>query len=442
MRVGNSYHYIGESDRKIFPRRRTLFSWCCGLGSTIIPREQIRITMDVFVARQPIFGKDKKLFAYELLFRTGQSNAFPKIDGGTATSSLLSSSFFTVGIDHISGGKRVFINFTEELLVQGTPMLFPKNQVVVEILEDVRPTEELLAACQSLYRSGYTLALDDFVFRENLQPLIEIAAIIKIDFRLSPMPEIVNILSELKGYSCRFLAEKIETYEEFREAGAMGFSYFQGYFFAKPEILRNKDISSSQLTIMRLICEVNRAEFQIDKLEALINQDVAISYKLINYLNSAYFSRVQPVSSIKQAIAFLGERGIRMFVSLIVASRLIENKPDELLRTSIIRAKFLEHLGFELGFDSGEMFMLGLFSLLDAMLDHSMDHLVGQLPLTAEVSEALVNKSGKLSPYLRMVEYFEAGHWSALDTQLVELNLSSDKIQAFYLDSVRMADIF
>jgi c-di-GMP-related signal transduction protein len=398
--------------------------------------------MDVFVARQPIFGKDKDLFAYELLFRTGQANAFPAIDGETATSSLLSSSFFTVGIDHISGGKRVFINFTEELLVQGTPTMFPKNRVVVEILEDVRPTQELIAACQSLHRNGYTLALDDFVFKKNLRPLIEIAEIIKIDFRLSPMPEIIAILSALKGYSCQFLAEKIETHEEFEKAKAMGFSYFQGYFFARPEVLKNKDISSSQLTMMRLVCEVNRAEFQVEKLETLINQDVAISFKLINYLNSAYFSRLQPVSSIKQAIAFLGERGIRMFVSLIVASRLVDNKPDELLRTSTIRAKFLEHLGFEAGLDSGEMFILGLFSLLDAMLDHSMDHLVGQLPLTAEVSEALVNKSGKLSPYLRIVESLESGDWSALDSQLVALGLASDKVQSFYLDAVRMADIF
>ncbi len=398
--------------------------------------------MDVFVARQPIFKVDKKLFAYELLFRTGMSNAFPGIDGGTATSSLLSSSFFTVGIERISGGKLVFINFTEELLLRGTPTLFPQDQVVVEILEDVQPTSEVIAACQALHQKGYILALDDFVFQKNLQPLIDIAKIIKIDFRLTPLTEISAMLSQLKGAACEFLAEKIETHEEFLEAKALGFSYFQGYFFAKPEILKNKDISPSQLTIMQLICEVNRAECDVKKLEALINQDVSISYKLINYLNSAFYSRVQPISSIRHAIAFLGERGIRMFISLIAASRLVDNKPDELLRASAIRAKFLEQIAIELDVDSGELFMLGLFSMLDAMLDNSMEFLVGQLPLTAQMSEALVQKSGPLYPYLRLAETFESGNWSALDSQLNVMRIESDKLQDFYLNAVRLADFF
>jgi c-di-GMP-related signal transduction protein len=398
--------------------------------------------MDVFVARQPIFRENKQVFAYELLFRSGMANAFPGIDGGAATSSLLSSSFFTVGIEHISGGKVVFINFTEELLLRGTPTLFPESQVVVEILEDVHPTSEVIAACQALYRKGYILALDDFVFHANLQPLIDIAQIIKIDFRLTPLAEIAAMLSQLQGSKCEFLAEKVETHEEFMAAKALGFRYFQGYFFAKPEILKNKEISPSQLTIMQLIYEVNRAESQLKKLEELINQDVSLSYKLINYLNSAYFGRLQPVSSIRQAIAYLGDRGIRMFVSLMVASRLVDNKPDELLRTSAIRAKFLEQLASELAMDSGELFMLGLFSLLDAMLDNSMEYLVGQLPLTAEVSDALVKRTGRLAPYLRLAEYFETCNWGAVDSQLAVLNISSAKLQDFYINAVRLADIF
>lgn len=398
--------------------------------------------MDVFVARQPIFRVNKKLFAYELLFRTGMSNAFPGIDGGTATSSLLSSSFFTVGIEHISGGKRVFINFTEELLLRATPTMFSPKQVVVEILEDVQPTSEVIAACQALHQKGYTLALDDFVFRDNLQPLIEIAKIIKFDFSLTPLTEMSNLLLQLKGAKCEFLAEKIETHEEFKAAKAMGFRYFQGYFFAKPEILRNKDISLSQLTIMRLICEVNRADCDFKKLERLINQDVSMSYKLINYLNSVYFATLQPISSIQQAIAHLGERGIRMFISLIAASRLVDSKPDELLRISAIRAKFLEQIAVDMGIDSGELFMLGLFSMLDAMLDNSMEFLVGQLPLTEHIRDALVKRSGMLAPYLRLAEAFEAGHWSALEGQLAVIKISSAKLQDFYLNAVRLADLF
>jgi c-di-GMP-related signal transduction protein len=397
--------------------------------------------MDAFVARQPIFHGSKKLFAYELLFRTGMSNAFPGIDGGIATSSLLSSSFFTVGIERISGGKLVFINFTEELLCRGVPTLFPKSEIVVEILEDVQPTEEVVEACRDLQQKGYLLALDDFVFRDNLQPLIDMARIIKIDFRLTPLEEIAEMLNRIKGGRCRFLAEKIETHEEFLEAKALGFHYFQGYFFAKPEILKNREVSPSQLTVARLICEVNRQDMEFRQLEELINQDVAISFKLINYLNSAYFGRMHPVSSIRQAVAFLGERGVRMFVSLIVASRLVEQKPDELLRLSAIRGKFLEQVAISLGLNEGELFMLGLFSLLDAMLDNPMEALVGRLPLSAEVREALVQRSGGLAPFLLLVEAYEQCHWSEVDLRLKQLQLDPEKIQAFYLDAVRLADI-
>lgn len=398
--------------------------------------------MDVFVARQPIFNKQKKIFAYELLFRTSMANVFPDVDGETATSSLLSSTFLTVGIDNISGGRKVFINFTEDLLLRGTPTLLPRQKILVEVLEDVNPSREIIDACLNLKQMGYELALDDFVFEKNLVPLIEIASIVKIDFRLTPIEQIERLVCTLSGYPCKFLAEKVETYAEFQKALALGFTYFQGYFFSKPEVLKNKDISSSQLTIMQLICEVNRIEFDIRKLDKLINQDVSISYKLLNYLNSAFFSRLQPLSSIRQAIAYLGERGTRLFVSLIAASKLAAHKPDELMKTSIIRARFLEQLGQELKKSSGEFFMLGLFSLIDAMLDNSMEYLIGQLPLTTDVCKALVDRTGPLFPYLRLVELYEIGEWREIEQALTAMHLTAEKIVQFYLDAVAMADSY
>lgn len=398
--------------------------------------------MDVFVARQPIFNRHKRIFAYELLFRTSMANAFPDVDGETATSSLLSSTFMTIGIENISGGYKVFINFTEELLLRGTPTLLPKDKILVEILEDVQPSPEIIDACQALQKKGYDLALDDFVFKKNLIPLIKISKIIKVDFRLTPREEIKQLVEALSCYPCKLLAEKVETYEEFQHALSLGFSYFQGYFFSKPEILRNKDISSSQLTIMQLICEVNRIEFNVNTLEKLINRDVSIAYKLLNYLNSAFFSRLQPLTSIRQAIAYLGERGIRLFVSLVATSHLAANKPDELMKASIVRARFLEHLGGEVKKSSGEFFMLGLFSLIDAMLDNSMEYLIGQLPLTADVSEALISRSGNLFPYLRLVELYEAGEWDEIEVTLTEKDLNGERIIGFYLDALKMADGF
>ncbi|AGF79363.1 EAL and modified HD-GYP domain-containing putative signal transduction protein [Desulfocapsa sulfexigens DSM 10523] len=399
--------------------------------------------MDVFVARQPIFDSRKKLFAYELLFRTGMANAFPDLDGETATSSLLSSSFFTVGIEQISGGHRSFINFTEDLLLKGTPAMLPAENVVVEVLENVNPTEEVREACRELVAKGYDLALDDFVFTEEWLPLVKIAKVIKIDFRLTPIAEIESIIETVKPYKCKLLAEKIETYDEFQQALEMGFVYFQGYFFAKPEVLRNKDIPSSQLTLLQLITEVNRTEFDVNTLEKLINQDVSVSFKLLKYLNSAFFYRVHPISSIRQAIAFLGERGVRQFVSLIATSKLSESKPSELLRTSIIRARMLELIAESQGkSNSCDFFMLGLFSLIDAMLDNSMTYLMEQLPLTDSVKDALAKRRGNKLPYLQAVESYETGNWEKFEETLDLVGADRDRFPAFYLDAVGWADSY
>lgn len=392
--------------------------------------------MDVFVARQPIFNRHRRIFAYELLFRTGMANAFPGVDGCMATSSLLSSSFFTVGINQITGNHRAFINFTEKMLLRGIPAMFPPQSVVVEILEDVQPTDEVSDACQSLVDKGYMLALDDFVYTRKYTPLLELAKIIKVDFMQSSIEQIREMVEVSQKYRCKLLAEKIETYEEYALASSMGFVYFQGHFFAKPEVLKNKEISSSQLVYMQLILEINRAEFDIKKLEDLIKQDVAISYKLIKYLNSAYYSRLQPISSIRQAIAFLGEQGIRLFVSVIATSKLSESKPDELIRISCIRARFLEILGAELHQDKGVFFLLGLFSLLDAMLDASMEYLMKQLPVSADITAALVHKTGPLFPYLQLIEKYEAASWNELDAAIRDLHLDGTKIMDFYLEAV------
>ncbi|MFH2124787.1 MAG: HDOD domain-containing protein [Pseudomonadota bacterium] len=388
------------------------------------------------MARQPIFNRHRRIFAYELLFRDGDSKAFPGVDGDEATSSLLSSSFFTVGIKQIASGHRAFINFTEEMLLRGVPTMFPARSIVVEILENVEPTEEVIAACSTLVSKGYMLALDDFVYSRDYIPLLELAKIIKIDFMQSSDEQILKLLAISQKYHCKLLAEKIETYEEYDRANEMGFVYFQGYFFAKPEVLKNREISSSQLIYMQLIMEVNRAEFEIKKLESLIKQDVAISYKLIKYLNSAYYSRLQPISSIRQAIAFLGEQGIKMFVSLIATSKLSENKPDELIRTSCIRARFLELLGKELHQDQGIFFMLGLFSLLDAILDTPMESLMKQLPVSEDIIEALAYKAGPLFPYLQLIQLYESGQWSELDLIMTHLDLENTNIMDFYLDAV------
>lgn len=398
--------------------------------------------MNVFVARQPIFDRQKKLFAYELLFRTGESNGFPDIDGGTATTSLLSSSFFTVGIDKITAGKIAFINFTEDLIAKGIPQLFPPEKLMVEILEDVKPGSDIVEACTILKEKGYNLALDDFVYSRKFDELLRLSDIIKIDFRLTPPDKLEEMVQNLKKFNCQLLAEKVETYEEFNNALALGFEYFQGYFFSKPEVLQNKDLSASQLTMLRLLSEINAAdkEFDVESLEKLVSQDISITYKLLSYINSSQFSRLQAISSIGQAISYLGENGFKMFVSLIATSMLAVGKPNELIRASIIRARFLELIGVECRRDSNEMFLLGLFSMIDAMLDQSIHTVLKKMPLSKAINDALIDKSGNLFPFLRLVDTYEKGNWVAFRFALKKTGLPEDKITDVYLEAIAWAD--
>jgi EAL and modified HD-GYP domain-containing signal transduction protein len=396
--------------------------------------------MDVFVARQPIFDRNKKIYAYELLFRSGASNCFPDIDGETATTSLLSSSFFTVGIDRIVSGKIAFINFTEDLITKGTPHLFASGKMMVEILENVAPTPEIIASCNKLKDNGYELALDDFVYSKKFEELLHLSDIIKVDFRLTPLEKIEEMIPSLQKYNCKLLAEKIETYEEFEKAMALKFNYFQGYFFSKPEVLKNKDLSASQMTMFRLITQINAAEFDISALGDLVSHDVSISYKLLNYLNSAYFSRLQPISSITQAIGYLGEKGFRLFVSLIATSMLAENKPDALVKMAVIRARFLQLIGQELNKDSNEMFLLGLFSLIDAMLDRNMKEILKQLSISEKIKEALIDRKGELYVFIRLIETYETGNWTAFRYAQKKSGMGDIKILDFYVQAIAWAD--
>jgi EAL and modified HD-GYP domain-containing signal transduction protein len=396
--------------------------------------------MDIFVARQPIFDRKKKIYAYELLFRSGESNVFPDIDGDIATTSLLSSSFFTIGIDKIVSGKPAFINFTEELIAKGTPHLFPSTKVRVEILETVTPSAEIVASCNLLKDKGYGLVLDDFVYSKQMDELLTICDIIKIDFRSTPLEKIEEMVLFLKKFNCKLLAEKVETYAELTKAMNLGFHYFQGFFFSKPEIVKSRDLSTSQITLIQLISQIHTQQFDVEALGKLVSHDVAITYKLLNYLNSAYFNRLQPISSINQAISYLGESGFKLFVSLIATSLLAKSKPDALIKMAVIRARFLQLIGLELGKNDNELFLLGLFSLIDAMLDKNIEEIVEQLPLTKMVKVALVHRSGELFLPFRLIETYETGNWIAFRFAQKRLGIEDQKVLDFYLESLAWAE--
>jgi EAL and modified HD-GYP domain-containing signal transduction protein len=398
--------------------------------------------MDVYLARQPIFDRMKHIYGYELLFRDGLSNAFPQIDGDTASSNVLSSSFLCMGMEQITGGTKAFINFTQELLVQKIPILFPKEILVVEILENVLPTEALILACSEMATAGYLLAMDDFIYDPALEPLIAMAGIIKIDIRLTPGDQAKAILDKLSGYPIKFLAEKVETYQEYETYMDMGFDYFQGYFFSKPQVLKAHDISTSKISLLQIMAEVNRDDMQISAVDTMISRDISVSLKLLRYINSPYYSRGQEISSIRQAVLRLGEAGIRRFIPILFMSAFAEDKPNELIRLSVVRARFCELLckNTSTRLRGPEVFTLGLFSLIDAIMDESMDTLLDKLPFSKDISNALLSSAGEMSEYLNLVRAYETGNWIAVSRHADIIGVDNDRIPTLYWDAVVWAD--
>jgi len=395
------------------------------------------VTVDAYVARQPIFDKKKSVFGYELLFRDSMENFMPQVDGDVATSKLLSSSFFTMGFNRMVGDTKAFVNFTKNLLTQKIPLIFPSGQTVVEILEDVKPTADVIDACNELKAKGYVIALDDFICHPEMQPLVDLCDIIKIDFRAIPAKDLAAYIKPVCGNGVRLLAEKVETHDEFDHAVSLGFELFQGYFFSKPEIIKGKEISSSQMTILEIMAEANREEIFFDKIRVIIESDVAISYKLLRYINSAYYKRVIEVNSIKQALVLLGEAEIRRFISMIALAQLVTDKPIELIKASFIRAKFLDLISLPLNLQArrSELFTLGLFSMIDALLDQPMGAIMEKLPLSTAVVDALVRGEGELTPYLNLAQNYEKGDWQEVGAATSSLDIAEDKIPPIFLEA-------
>jgi len=398
--------------------------------------------MDIYVARQPIFDVKKCIFGYELLFRTDMANFFPEMEGDSATSKLLSNSFFNIGIEKIAGSNLAFINFTQELLLKQLPLMFSQDRLVVEILENVQPDRDVIEACQEIALNGYIIVLDDFFYKPSLEPLIEVADIIKIDVKATPLEEVGDLVKKMTERGVDLLAEKVETHDEFKKALKMGFRYFQGFFFSKPEVVLGKEISTPQMQLLEIMAEVNKEDFEFNRLEKMIVRDASISYKLMRLINSAYFKRAKEISSIRQAIVMIGEAGIRRFLSLISMAGLAGNKPDELIRVSLVRAKFCELLGNHPGRNSetAELFTLGLFSLIDAIMDDSMENLMSQIPLSGNIKEVLISRTGDLSGYLSLVESYERGNWEEIEDAANLMGIDQNDLPGQYMESLSWAD--
>lgn len=400
--------------------------------------------MDVFVARQPIFDHRQQVIAYELLFRSGNRNSCDFTDGNRATADVINNTFFSIGINEITGGKRAFINFTQKLLIDELPTLLPREQIAVEILETVEPTPEVIAACAKLKQLGYILVLDDFYLRPAYTPLINMADIIKVDFLTTDPPTRKALVDRIGREELKFLAEKVETSDDFHQGLALGYSLFQGYYFSKPVVLAGKEIPSNHLTSLELLQELSQPEPSFDRIENIIKRDLAFSYNILKLVNSAAFGLSHRVESIKHALVMLGIRETRKLVSMGMLRQIGKDKPEELLTFSIIRGRFCELIASKVGLDGlrTELFLMGLFSFIDALLDRPMRDILEELPISDQVKKALEGTPGGIRLILDLIIAYEHGDWNQANTLVAALDLNEELVPDIYLQSLTWAHEF
>jgi EAL and modified HD-GYP domain-containing signal transduction protein len=399
--------------------------------------------MNFYAARQPILDKNKKLFAYELLFRDSIDNVFPDIDGDEATSKMIEASQFNMGISEFTGNKPAFINFTLETLKQGYPEMLEPEEVVVEILETIKPGKQLLAYCKDLHKKGYTLALDDYEHQSVWAHFYPYIKIIKIDIQLSGLDEIREVLKATKDYPhIKMLAEKVETYEEYDQMFQLGFDYFQGYFFAKPEMIKTKNLSPSQMAMAELLYETSKTDLDLNSITSVFERDVSLSYKLLRYANSAIFKRRNEISTIKQALVILGSGELKRFIGLMFAITANPNKPSELINLAMTRAKFCELVAEDIRsqLDISIAFLTGLLSMIDAILDEDMASILEKLPLSEDIKQPLLTKKGVMAALIKLVEFIEQAQWDKTTLVMEKLSLDKDKVVEHYNQAVAWAD--
>jgi EAL and modified HD-GYP domain-containing signal transduction protein len=392
------------------------------------------------VARQPILNRKKETVAYELLFRT--FNKEKEFDGSQATAEVITSSLDLIGLDNLTGGKHAFINFNAELIKSEIAELLPQKKIGIEILENIKVDQELINSSQKVKDSGHILLLDDFVYQKELIPLIEMADIIKIDFLQTIGQQRKNIMDIIKtNYNpeVKFLAEKIESYEEFKAAYQMGYDYFQGYFFTKPDTISTRKIPSYKFNYLQVINELNLPEPDFIEISKIIKNDISMSYSLLRTINAAIYG--YKVSSIKQAAALLGLNKLKKWAMLYFIKGLSDDKPDALFNNTLVRAKMAELIAINLNLKdkSSEYYTAGILSMLDAYLDRPLKNIIKELSLTDEIKEAILNQEVKMGEILKLITYFEQANWKEVEKLELKYGLDSKIIFELYRKAIEAA---
>jgi c-di-GMP-related signal transduction protein len=390
-----------------------------------------------YVARQPIVDRALNVFGYELLFRNGLENSFHG-DNDEASRATLDRSLL-MGLDVLCDGRRAFVNCTRNTLIKGLVTLLPPSMTVVEILESVPPDADVIAACRSLKEQGYTIALDDYVAEDRREPLAEIADIIKVEMLQTTEEQRAALMKRFGPRRCRMLAEKVEIQAEFVKARDQGFVYFQGYFFRRPEMLSTRDMPAHRLNYLRMLQEVSRPDLNLPALEDLIKAEASVCYRLLRYLNSSMFGFRNEIHSVRHALSILGERDIRRWVRLVAAVGAGQEKTTDLVLSALVRGRFGELLAPHIQHGESDLFLLGLLSLIDAMLEMPMANILEKIPLDYPTKGVLLGQASPLQPVFRLILLHESGDWDSASTLSRSLQLDPEQVAGYYWEAQEWA---
>lgn len=393
--------------------------------------------MDIFIARQGIYNKEEKVVAYELLYRNSLKNNFNNsIEDDEATYKVIDN-ISSFGLDILTDNKLAFVNFPEKLIKKNIATLLPKERVVIEILESVSPSEDVISQLSYLKELGYYIALDDVVDINDIINFIGVIDIVKVDFILSSKESRIRIAQICKKFKIKMLAEKIETLEDLEEAKNLEYDYFQGFYYSKPSIFLGKDMAIKNTSIFTLLIELIRENYDIDKVEYTMKTDIALTYKFLRFINSSYFSFLQEVKSIKQAIMLIGREELRKWLSILSVVEISSGKSDEYAKNIVIRAKFCEGISKIIGYnDLSSAFMVGLFSNLHLMMEKDINYVVENLPVDIEIKKALIGERNILRDILELALAYEVLDNKKIEEQCTNLKIDEGVLVDVYYSSI------
>jgi EAL and modified HD-GYP domain-containing signal transduction protein len=398
--------------------------------------------VEVFLARQPILDRDLRVCGYELLYRSCRNGAAAAPDPVLASRQVLSEVLLGFGLEPLLGGKLGFVNFPRELLVEAEAFPWPRNSLVIEILESVAPDAEVTDACRRLQANQYLLALDDVGPETPTLALADFVRFIKVDFAATSSAGRKQLVRRYGRPGRLMLAEKLETQADFLRARHEGFHRFQGYFFARPVILARREIPVSKFNHLRLLAEVQRPVLDFRRIGLLLKGEVGLCHRFLRYLNSALFGMRGRITSIQRGLTLLGEEGVRRWVALAALPTLAADKPGALVETAVIRAEFCELLAPQVGLGArrSELFLMGMFSLLDAIIGRPLEEILEEIGLADDIRDALVDPTGVPSPLRSvhcLVTAYERGDWPAVATAAEAFGLAPESVAKLYLEAVR-----